>query len=257
VVNCTSLPGNLIESELFGREKGAFTGAHAQQIGRFELADKGTILLDEIGDLPWELQAKLLHVLQEKEFSRLGSPRMLKVDVRVIAATNRDLREDVAKGRFREDLYYRLSIFPVVIPPLRQRREDIPLLVESALQKFCRDMGKKIEHISAATMKKLVNHAWPGNVRELQNVIERAVINTTGSTLQVMDTFEALSLDPGSAESELLSLAEVERAHILKILRQTQGRIDGKNGAALILGLNPSTLRGRMRKEGIERFEWM
>jgi PAS domain S-box-containing protein len=256
VVNCTSLPGNLIESELFGREKGAFTGAHAQQIGRFELADKGTILLDEIGDLPWELQAKLLHVLQEKEFSRLGSPRMLKVDVRIIAATNRDLREDVAMGRFREDLYYRLSIFPVVIPPLRQRREDIPLLVESAMQKFSRDMGKKIEHISAATMKKLVNHAWPGNVRELQNVIERAVINTTGSTLQVMDTFEALPLDSGSAETELLSLAEVERAHILKILRQTQGRIDGKNGAALILGMNPSTLRGRMRKEGIERLEW-
>ena len=256
VVNCTSLPGSLIESELFGREKGAFTGAHAQQIGRFELADKGTILLDEIGDLPWELQAKLLHVVQEKEFNRLGSPRMIKVDVRIIAATNRDLREDVAKGRFREDLYFRLSIFPVVIPPLRERREDIPLLVEFAIQKFCRDMGKKIGHISAATMNKLVNHAWPGNVRELENVIERAVINSPGTTLQVMDTFEALTVEPGSGKTALLSLAEVERAHILKILQQTQGRIDGKNGAALILGLHPSTLRGRMRKEGIERFEW-
>jgi transcriptional regulator with GAF, ATPase, and Fis domain len=257
VVNCTALPGSLIESELFGREKGAFTGAHAQQIGRFELADKGTILLDEIGDLPWDLQAKLLHVLQEKEFSRLGSPRMIKVDVRIIAATNRDLREDVTKGRFREDLYYRLSIFPVVIPPLRERREDIPLLVENAMQKFSRDMGKQIEHISAATMKKLVNHAWPGNVRELQNVIERAVINTTGSTLQVMDTFEALPPEAGSGETALLSMVEVERAHILKVLRHTKGKIDGKQGAALILGLHPSTLRGRMRKEGIERFEWV
>ncbi len=257
VVNCTALPGNLIESELFGREKGAFTGAHAQQIGRFELADKGTILLDEIGDLPWELQAKLLHVLQEKEFSRLGSPRMIKVDVRILAATNRDLREDVKQGRFREDLYYRLSVFPVVIPPLRERREDIPLLVDFAMRKFCRNMGKKIEHISTATMHKLVNHAWPGNVRELENVIERAVINTSGATLQVMDTFEALPIEAGSGETTSLSLAEVERAHILKVLQQTQGRIDGKNGAALILGLHPSTLRGRMRKEGIERFEWI
>lgn len=257
VVNCTSLPGSLIESELFGREKGAFTGAHAQQIGRFELADKGTIFLDEIGDLPWELQAKLLQVLQEKEFCRLGSPQVIKVDVRIIAATNRDLREDLANGRFREDLYYRLSIFPVVIPPLRQRREDIPLLVESAIRKFSRETGKKIENISAATMSKLVNHSWPGNVRELENVIERAVIISQGSTLQVMDTFEAVAQEPVSGEIPLKPLVEMERAHIIAALRQTHGRIDGKDGAALILGLNPSTLRGRMRKEGIQRFEWM
>lgn len=257
MVNCTSLPANLIESELFGREKGAFTGAHAQQIGRFELADKGTIFLDEIGDIPLELQAKLLHVLQEKEFSRLGSPRTIKVDVRILAATNRDLKEEMAKGRFREDLYYRLSIFPVVIPSLRQRKEDIPLLVEFCMNKFCRETGKKIMEISAATLNKLVNHSWPGNVRELENVIERAVITSRGSTLQIVDIFDPPQADRVSAGTALQPLADMERAYILKVLRQTQGRIEGKNGAAIILGLNPSTLRGRMRKEGIERFEWV
>lgn len=257
VVNCTALPANLIESELFGREKGAFTGAHAQQIGRFELADKGTIFLDEIGDLPLELQAKLLQVLQEKQFCRLGSPRTINVDVRIIAATNRDLKEEMAKGRFREDLYYRLSIFPIVIPPLRQHKEDIPLLVEFSMNKFCRETGKRIGQLSAATLNKLVNHSWPGNVRELENVIERAVITSQGSTLQVLDVFDSPLLDSKSEGTVLTSLADVERDYILKVLKQTQGRIDGKNGAALILGLNPSTLRGRMRKEGIQRFEWV
>ena len=257
VVNCTSLPGSLIESELFGREKGAFTGAHAQQIGRFELADQGTILLDEIGDLPLELQAKLLQVVQEKEFNRLGSPQLIKVDVRIIAATNRDLQADVANGRFREDLYYRLSTFPVRIPPLRERREDIPLLVECAMHKFCGELGKKIEHISSATMNKLVNYPWPGNVRELENVLERAVINSPGSTLQVIDSLETAPLGSGSNEPALRTMVEVERAHILKILQETEGRIDGKNGAAVILGLHPSTLRGRMRKDGIENLDWM
>lgn len=257
MVNCTSLPANLIESELFGREKGAFTGAHAQQIGRFELADKGTIFLDEIGDLPLELQAKLLHVLQEKEFSRLGSPRTIKVDVRIIAATNRDLKGEVVKGRFREDLYYRLNIFPVMIPPLRQRKEDIPLLVEFCMNKFCRETGKTDMQISAASMNKLVNHSWPGNVRELENVIERAVITSRGSTLQIMDVFDPPLVDGGSEGAALQPLADVERAHILKVLRQTQGRLDGQHGAALILGLNPSTLRGRMRKAGIHRSEWI
>ena len=257
VVNCTALPANLIESELFGREKGAFTGAHAQQIGRFELADKGTIFLDEIGDLPLELQAKLLQVIQEKQFCRLGSPRTINVDVRIIAATNRDLKEEMAKGRFREDLYYRLSIFPVVIPPLRQRKEDIPLLVEFSMNKFCRETGKRIGQLSAATLNKLVNHSWPGNVRELENVIERAVITSQGSTLQVRDVFDSPLLDSKSEGTVLTSLADAERDYILKVLKQTQGRIDGKNGAALILGLNPSTLRGRMRKEGIQRFEWV
>ena len=257
MVNCTSLPANLIESELFGREKGAFTGAHAQQIGRFELADKGTIFLDEIGDLPLELQAKLLHVLQEKEFSRLGSPRTIKVDVRIIAATNRDLKGEVVKGRFREDLYYRLNIFPVLIPPLRQRKEDIPLLVEFCINKFCREMGKTDMQISSASMNKLVNHSWPGNVRELENVIERAVIASRGSTLQIMEVFDPPLVEGGPEAAVLQPLADVERAYILKVLRQTQGRLDGKHGAALILGLNPSTLRGRMRKEGINRSEWI
>ena len=257
VVNCTALPANLIESELFGREKGAFTGAHAQQIGRFELADKGTIFLDEIGDLPLELQAKLLHVIQEKQFSRLGSPRTIHVNVRIIAATNRDLKEDVASGRFREDLYYRLNIFPVRIPPLRQRKEDIPLLVEFSMNKFCRETGKRIGQISASTLNKLVNHSWPGNVRELENVIERAVITSHGPSLQVMDIFDPPLSEGSSIDSALKPLAEVERGYILKVLKLTQGRIDGKNGAALILGLNPSTLRGRMRKDRIQRFEWV
>ena len=257
VVNCATLPANLIESELFGREKGAFTGAHAQQIGRFEMADKGTIFLDEIGDLPLDLQAKLLHVIQEKQFSRLGSPRTIHVDVRIIAATNRDLKKDVAIGRFREDLYYRLNIYPIRIPPLRHRKEDIPFLVEFSMNKFCRDMGKRIGEISASNMKKLVNHSWPGNVRELENVIERAVITSHGPRLQVIDVFDPSVSEGGSEGSELKPLEEVERDHILKVLKVTQGRIDGENGAALILKLNPSTLRGRMRKAGIQRLEWI
>jgi transcriptional regulator with PAS, ATPase and Fis domain len=257
MVNCSALPANLIESELFGRERGAFTGANATQIGRFELADKGSIFLDEVGDLPLELQAKLLHVIQEKEFSRLGSPHTIKVNVRIIAATNRDLKEEMAAGRFREDLYYRLNIFPVVVPPLRQRKEDIPLLVEFFLAKLGRGMGKEIRTVSAATLQRLAEHAWPGNVRELENVIERALITSRGDTLQVLDRFEpAPEPGPDPAGGPLATLAQVERAHILKALRQTRGRIDGRRGAAELLGLNPSTLRGRMRKEGIQRYEW-
>lgn len=255
MVNCSALPANLIESELFGREKGAFTGASAQQIGRFELADKGSIFLDEVGDLPLELQAKLLHVLQEKEFSRLGSPHTIKVNVRIIAATNRDLKGEMAAGRFREDLYYRLNIFPVVVPPLRQRREDIPLLVEFFLAKLGRGMGKEIRTVSAATMKALMEHSWPGNVRELENVVERALITSQGDSLQVLDRFDPAP-EPDPADGALPTLAQLERAHILKALQRTRGRIDGRNGAAELLGLNPSTLRGRMRKEGIQRYEW-
>lgn len=256
-VNCASLPGGLIESELFGREKGAFTGANAQQIGRFELADKGTLFLDEIGELPLELQVKLLHVIQEKEFSRLGNPRTIKVNVRIIAATNRDLKEEIANGRFREDLFYRLNIFPVEVPPLRQRREDIPLLVQHFLRKFCGEMGKEIKRVSEGTLKRLVNHAWPGNIRELENVIERAVITTQGDTLQVLDQFSPAfpEAEPGE-EAGCQTLGELERAYILKILKRTRGRIDGKAGAAEVLGLHPSTLRGRMRKLGIQPFEW-
>jgi len=256
MVNCASLPGSLIESELFGREKGAFTGANAQQIGRFELADKGTLFLDEIGELPLELQGKLLHAIQEKEFSRLGSPRTIKVNVRIIAATNRDLKEEIAKGRFREDLFYRLNIFPVEVPPLRQHREDIPLLVQHFLRKFCGEMGKDIKRVSEATLKKLANHSWPGNVRELENVIERAVITTQGDALQVLDQFSPSGPEPESEDGRCQTLADLERAHILKTLKRTRGRIDGRGGAAELLGLHPSTLRGRMRKQGIQPLEW-
>ncbi|MFN7959012.1 MAG: sigma 54-interacting transcriptional regulator [Holophagaceae bacterium] len=251
MVNCTALPASLIESELFGREKGAFTGASAQQLGRFELADKGTILLDEIGDLPFELQAKLLHVIQDGEFSRLGSSRTVKVDVRIIAATNRDLYEEMRLGRFREDLFYRLNIFPITIPPLRDRREDIPLLVEYFLEKFNRKLGKNLQHVTKETIGRLMAHSWPGNVRELESVIERAAIVSQGTTLQVLDHFSAP--DPARPQDETKPLVELERDYISQVLRKTNWRIEGANGAAHILGINPSTLRGRMRKEGIRR----
>jgi len=251
MVNCTALPASLIESELFGREKGAFTGASAQQLGRFELADKGTILLDEIGDLPFELQAKLLHVIQDGEFSRLGSSRTVKVDVRIIAATNRDLYEEMRLGRFREDLFYRLNIFPITIPPLRDRAEDIPQLVEYFLEKFNRKLGKNIRNVTIETMDRLMAHSWPGNVRELESVIERAAIISPGATLEVLDHFGAPThVRP---QGETRPLVELERDYISQVLRQSNWRIEGDHGAAHILGINPSTLRGRMRKEGIRR----
>jgi transcriptional regulator with GAF, ATPase, and Fis domain len=251
VVNCTALPASLIESELFGREKGAFTGASAQQLGRFELADKGTILLDEIGDLPFELQSKLLHVIQDGEFSRLGSSRTVKVDARIIAATNRDLYEEMRLGRFREDLFYRLNIFPITVPPLRDRKEDIPLLVEYFLEKFNRKLGKNIRNVTNETMDHLMAHAWPGNIRELESVIERATIISQGSTLQVLDHFDLPG--PPQPQDETKPLVELERDYISQVLRRTNWRVEGANGAAHILGINPSTLRGRMRKEGIHR----
>jgi len=257
MVNCTALPASLIESELFGREKGAFTGASAQQLGRFEMADKGTILLDEIGDLPFELQAKLLHVIQDGEFSRLGSSKTVKVDVRIIAATNRDLYEEMRLGRFREDLFYRLNIFPITIPPLRDRSEDIPLLVEYFLEKFNRKLGKNIRSVTNETMDRLLAHAWPGNVRELESVIERAAIVSQGATLQVLDRFDASgqtrAQDELRSQDETRPLVDLERDYISQVLRRTNWRIEGSNGAAHILGINPSTLRGRMRKEGIRR----
>lgn len=251
MVNCTALPASLIESELFGREKGAFTGATAQQLGRFEMADKGTILLDEIGDLPFELQSKLLHVIQDGEFSRLGSSRTVKVDVRIIAATNRDLYEEMRLGRFREDLFYRLNIFPITLPPLRERKEDIPLLVEYFLEKFNRKLGKNLQRVTRDTMDQLVAHAWPGNVRELESVMERAAIMSQGTTLQVMEQFTSPSPTLTSEQSK--PLVELEREYISQVLRRTNWRIEGDRGAAQILGINPSTLRGRMRKEGIHR----
>jgi formate hydrogenlyase transcriptional activator len=251
-VNCASLPANLIENELFGRERGAFTGAHERQIGRFELADGGTIFLDEIGELPPDLQCKLLRVVQSGEFERLGSPRTIKVNVRIIAATNRNLEEDIRSGRFREDLFYRLNVFPITIPPLRQRPEDIPLLVKHFLAKFNKKMGKKIEVVPKETQKALAEYRWPGNVRELESVIERAVITSQGNGLEVLDRFETFRREEPQ-EHEIKALADLEQHHILQVLQKTGWRIDGKSGAALLLGLNPSTLRARMRKLGIRR----
>jgi len=250
-VNCAALPGNLIESELFGREKGAFTGAHAKQVGRFEVADGGTIFLDEIGEMPLELQAKLLKVLEEGEFERLGSPKTIKVDVRVIASTNRDLEDEVKNRRFRKDLFYRLNVFPVSIPPLRMRTEDIPQLVRYFVDKYARKFGRKYETVPKSTMKDLQEHLWPGNVRELEHVIERAVITSPGPVLRFVDRLEREA--PGAGEESLQGLEAIERAHILKILQKTGWKIDGEGGAASILGLHPSTLRSRIKKIGIKR----
>jgi len=252
-VNCNALPANLIESEFFGREKGAFTGSNARQIGRFELADGGTIFLDEIGEMPLELQSKLLRVIQDGEFERLGSPRTIKADVRIIAASNRNLEEEIRAGRFREDLFYRLNVFPITIPPLRKRMEDIPLLVNHFVAKFNKKIGKRIETVSKETLNALQEYHWPGNVRELESVIERAVITSQGSALQVLDRFDTFGKRGEPAGEDVKALAEMEQDHILQVLRKTGWRIEGKNGAAVLLGLNPSTLRFRMRKYGIVR----
>jgi transcriptional regulator with GAF, ATPase, and Fis domain len=247
------MPSNLIESELFGREKGAFTGANARQIGRFELADHGTIFLDEIGEMPLELQSKLLRVIQDGEFERLGSPRSIKVNVRIIAASNRNLEEEIRAGRFREDLFYRLNVFPITIPPLRQRKEDIPLLVNHFVAKFNKKTGKKIVTVSQETLDALQEYHWPGNVRELESVIERAIITSQGTALQVLDRFDTFRKTGDVSGEEVKVLAELEQDHILQVLRKTAWRIEGQNGAALLLGLNPSTLRARMRKYGLRR----
>ncbi len=251
-VNCAALPANLIESELFGREKGAFTGAHTRQIGRFELADGGTIFLDEIGEMPLDLQCKLLRIIQDGEFERVGSPRTIKTDVRIIAASNRNLEQEVRNGTFREDLFYRLNVFPITVPPLRQRKEDISLLVNHFVAKFNKKIGKKIENVPKETLTMLEAHCWPGNVRELESVIERAVITSQGTRLQVLDRFEtAVKLpEPGQ---EIKALVDLEHDHILMMLQKTGWRVEGKSGAAILLGINPSTLRARMRKYGISR----
>ncbi len=250
-INCAALPENLIESELFGREKGAFTGAHARQIGRFEVADGGSIFLDEIGEMPLALQAKLLGVLQDGQFERLGSTRTIKVNVRVIAATSRDLKLDVRNGRFREDLYYRLNVFPVSIPPLRMRLEDIPELVYYFIDKYARKSNKQIETVSKGTMQILQTYPWPGNVRELEHVIERAIITSTGSTLQLADKLDHETED--KPEEALRDLEAIEREHILKVLQKTRWKVNGEGSAAAILGLKPSTLRFRIKKLGITR----
>lgn len=251
-VNCAALPHNLIESELFGREKGAFTGANVRQLGRFEVANRGTIFLDEIGEMGLEMQAKLLRVLQEGEFERLGSPKTVKVDVRIIAATGRDLRDDVRTGRFRQDLFYRINVFPITIPPLRQRRDDIPLLAQYFVEKFCRKMGKDVNSLPKASLEKMLIYTWPGNVRELEHVIERSVIISSGNSLALSDQCFVMS-PTASADSTMKDLQSVERDHIQEVLNQTNWKIEGPGGAASILNIHPSTLRFRLNKLGIKR----
>jgi PAS domain S-box-containing protein len=251
-VNCSALPENLVESELFGHEKGAFTGAISKKIGRFELADGGTIFLDEIGDLKFDLQAKLLRVLQEGEFERIGNPVTIKVDTRIIAATNLDLERAIEKREFREDLFYRLNVFPINSPPLRERKEDIPLLVSHFCDKLGPKVGKKINSVSKLVMNSLVDYSWPGNVRELENIIERAVILSENNKLEAGDWIPAD--EPGAQPlQDVTTLEECERRHIVKALELTGWRVSGQRGAAGILGLNPSTLQSRIKKLGISK----
>jgi formate hydrogenlyase transcriptional activator len=242
-LNCAAIPTELLENELFGHEKGAFTGAVTQKVGRFDLAHRGTLFLDEVGDIPPELQPKLLRALQEQEFERLGSTRTVRVDVRLVTATNSDLAQMAAAGRFRSDLYYRLNVFPVVLPPLRERREDIPILARHFTQRFALRMGRRIETIPAAVMEALVRYPWPGNIRELQNVLERAVILSPGPALHIPPG----DLKPGAVPADLpddavVTLAEAEREHILRALRAAHWVVRGPNGAAARLGMKRSTL---------------
>jgi transcriptional regulator with GAF, ATPase, and Fis domain len=274
-VNCAALPAGLVESELFGHEKGAFSGAIVRRLGRFELADSGTLFLDEVGELPPEAQVKLLRALQEREFDRIGGSAPVQVDVRVIAATNRDLLREVQEKRFREDLYYRLNVFPVRLPPLRERGDDIPLLVHFLLNKFAPRVGKRLDGVSRGTMQRLQEYPWPGNIRELENVLERAVILATGSTLEVAPDLLPAPAKTGPTEERLqpetpselpvaptaqratgqplLPLEAVERDYIVTVLRHTNWVITGPRGAATVLGLNASTLRSRIKKLGISR----
>ena len=253
-LNCAAIPTGLLESELFGHEKGAFTGAISQKLGRFELAHLGTLFLDEVGDIPLELQPKLLRVLQEQEFERLGGTKTTKVDVRLVAATNRDLAEMVGEGRFRGDLYYRLNVFPLALPPLRDRSEDIPRLVRHFTQQFARRMGRRIETIPSEVMNALVDYVWPGNVRELQNIIERAVILSPGSALQVpLSDLQAAPAQSVSRDSRCATLAEAEREHILAALVEAGWVLGGPKGAAARLGMKRSALHWKMKKLGITR----
>ncbi len=250
-VNCAAIPAGLIESELFGHEKGAFTGALARKVGRFELADRATIFLDEVGEIPLDLQTKLLRVLQEGEFERLGSTKTLKVNVRVIAATNRDLEKEVQAGRFRSDLFYRLKVFPIHLPALRDRKQDVPLLAGYFVKKYATQMGKKVGSMSASAMEMLKTYPWPGNIRELEHVIERAVILSHGPQLELGDWLPKSSV--ASAGSSVPTLEEMERAHIIEVLERTSWRVSGEKGAASLLGLKPTTLEARMKKLGIAR----
>jgi formate hydrogenlyase transcriptional activator len=276
-VNCGAISAGLVESELFGHVKGAFTGALAHRDGRFKVADGGTLFLDEVGELPLETQVKLLRVLQEQEFEPLGSSKTVKVDVRLIAATNRDLSAAVAEGKFRRDLYYRLNVFPIHVPPLRERAGDVPLLASFFLQRFAKKFGKPVKQVSEDALRRLAGYAWPGNIRELQNVIERAILLSPGDTLLLAPDFApapalvvpasagrkneppavaiSSSAPPAKAGTTNGSLEEVERRHIESVLQQTNWMIEGERGAARILNLHPSTLRSRMKNLGIRRPE--
>jgi len=252
-LNCAAIPSGLLESELFGHERGAFTGAITQKVGRIELADQGSLFLDEIGDIPLELQPKLLRVLQEREFERLGSTRTRRVDVRVVAATHRDLEGMILERQFRSDLYYRLNVVPIFLPPLRKRSEDIPLLVQHFVRRFARKVGKTIDMISSDTMEALRRYPWPGNIRELENVIERAVILSRGPVLRIAHHDLSSRIAPGQNTDRPQTLEEVERNHILTVLKETRWLLSGPDGAAARLGLNRSTLYFRMKKLGIAR----
>ena len=248
IVNCASLPPTLIESELFGREKGAYTGSLTKMMGRFELADGGTLFLDEIGELPIELQSKLLRVLEQGQFERLGSTTTIKVNVRLIAATNRDLIKDINESRFRKDLYYRLNVFPITIPPLRERKEDIPSLVWTFVKQFEKSLGKHIDSIPRKNMENLINYTWPGNIRELRNIIEHAMILSSSKILALDLPIGATQALPGS-----YNLQDMERNHILEVLEKTGWRISGKSGAAEILGMKRTTLQSKIKMLGITR----
>ena len=256
VVDCGALPATLIESELFGRERGAFTGAHTSQAGRFELANGGTVFLDEIGELPLELQPKILRVLQEGQVERLGAGRTTRVDVRVVTATNRNLNEEVRSGRFRRDLFYRLNVFPITLPTLRERRDDLPALVRYLVDRLGRDLGKPIVHITPGTYQALERYDWPGNIRELENVLQQAIIVSHEGVLD-LSAFVGESMQvetsPRTPPNGSRSLVDVERDHIQLVLETVGWRIEGVAGAAQVLGLRPSTLRTRMRKLGIQR----
>jgi transcriptional regulator with GAF, ATPase, and Fis domain len=246
-VNCSGIPSSLIESELFGREKGAYTGALAKQVGRFELAHGSTLFLDEIGDLPLEVQVKLLRVLENRTIERLGNPRPISIDVRIVAATHRDLAGAVRDGRFREDLYYRLNVFPITVPPLRERREDIPLLIQGLVDQLAATMGRHVQKVDPASLEGLVAYSWPGNVRELRNVVERAMIMSRGPELR-LETPETTA-----EATSRTDLTVVERTHILQVLEQTGWRVRGARGAAARLGLKPTTLESRLKKLGLTR----
>jgi transcriptional regulator with GAF, ATPase, and Fis domain len=251
-LNCAALPSHLVESELFGHEKGSFTGATERRIGKFELANHGTLFLDEVGELPLDLQSKLLRALQEKEIERIGGNAVIKTDVRVIAASNRDLKKEVETGKFRSDLFYRLNVFPILLPSLRERKEDIPLLVAYFVEKYSKKLGKQIKNISPKTVEEMTRYNWPGNVRELEHVIERAVVMTTGNTLNEISLSFETDHDLNKSQ-ECLSLEANERAYILSILKKTSGKICGDNGAAKLLDIPPTTLHSKMKKLGIKK----